>query len=48
MIWTPHFVVEPTYKELFRELADNTALYLIDSSIKGKASLASSDWEIRG
>lgn len=47
MIWTPHFVVEPTYKELFSELADNTALYLIDSSIKGKASLASSDWEIR-
>ena len=47
MIWTPHFVVEPTYKELFGELADNTALYLIDSSIEGRASLASSDWEIR-
>mgnify|MGYP001265474151 CR=1 FL=1 len=47
MIWTPHFVVEPTYKELFNELADNTALYLIDSSIKGKAQLASSDWKPR-
>ena len=47
MIWTPHFVVEPTYKKLFSELADSSALYLIDSSIKGKASLASSDWEIR-
>jgi len=47
MKWKAHFKVQPVYRELFAELANNSALHLIEHSIKGKIALASTDWDLR-
>lgn len=44
MNWHAHYVVEPTYSHLFRELADNRFLHRVDLKLKGK-KLAHSEWE---